>query len=122
MPLDDPALVVDLPEGDQSQPQLLERVEAPDPQQVLLQHADEALRTTVALGLAHEVRRARDAEDADLGREVVADVLASMVVAELEAGGDTVGEGAEALAHPPPDRLERLEAIGAAAGMKADAL
>src|SRR3954452_17674235 len=36
--------------------------------------------------------------------------------------GDVLGERAEALAHALTDRLERLEALGAAAGVKADAL
>src|SRR6476661_8688608 len=45
-----------------------------------------------------------------------------MIVAELKAGGSAFGEGAETLAHPLPDRLQSLEAISAAAGMKADAL
>src|SRR3954468_2026408 len=36
--------------------------------------------------------------------------------------GDVLGEGAEALAHRLPDRLERLEAVSAAAGVDADAL
>src|SRR4051794_20086079 len=74
--------------------------------------------SAVALRLAHEGRRALDAGEADLTLEVVAHV----VVAEPEAGGDVLGEGAEALAHRLPDRLEGLEAVCAAAGMDADAL
>src|SRR5205085_5632668 len=96
--------------------------EAPPPEQVLLQGADEPLGAAVALGLAHEGRRALDAEEADLTLEVVADVLTPVVVAEPEAGSDALGEGAEALAHRLPDRLERLEPVGAAAGVRADAL
>ena len=45
-----------------------------------------------------------------------------MVVAEPEAGGDVPGEGAEAPPDRLPDRLERLEPVGAAAGVDADAL
>src|SRR3954447_14890377 len=52
----------------------------------------------------------------------MADVLAAVIVAQLEAGGDVPGERTEALAHRLPDRLERLEAIGAATGVDADAL
>ena len=45
-----------------------------------------------------------------------------MIVAQLQAGGGVLGERTEALAHRLPDRLERLEAVGAAAGVQADAL
>ena len=53
---------------------------------------------------------------------MVADVLAAVVVAQLEAGGNALGERAKALTHRLLDRLERLEAIGAMAGVDADAL
>src|SRR4051794_34144205 len=122
MPLDDPALVVGLLERDQGQAQLLDRVEVADPQQVLLQGPDEPLGAAVALGLAHEGRRALDAEETDLGLEVVAHVLAAVIVAKGETVGDALGERAEALAHRLLDRLERLEAIGAVAGVEADTL
>ena len=54
--------------------------------------------------------------------EVVAHVLRAVIVAKGETAGDVLAEGAEALAHALTDRLERLEAIGAAAGVKANAL
>src|SRR3954454_23272327 len=78
--------------------------------------------SAVALRLAHERRRALDAEEAALGLDVVAHVLAPVVVAQLQAGGDVLGERAAALAHRLLGRLERLEAVGAPAGMDADAL
>jgi hypothetical protein len=87
-----------------------------------LRHADEPLGAAVALGLADGGRRARDAEEADLGLEVMAHVLGTVVVPKGEAAGHVSGESTEALAHALPHRLERLEAIGAAAGVKADAL
>ena len=43
-----------------------------------------------------------------------------MVVAQLEAGGNALGERAEALTQRLLDRLERLEAIGAMAGVNSD--
>src|SRR3954452_20012075 len=122
VPLDDPGLVVNLPELLERQAQLLDGGEGPDPEQVLLQRPDEPLGAAVALRLAHEGRRALDAGEADLGLEVVAHVLAPVVVAQPQAGGDGLCERAAALAHPPLDRLERLEAVGAPAGMDADAL
>jgi hypothetical protein len=94
VPLDDPGLVVGLLEGEQRQAQFLDGVEAADPQQVLLQHSDEALGTAVPFRLADEGGRALDAEEADLGLEVVADVLTAVVVAEPKAGGDALGEAA----------------------------
>ena len=120
VPLDDPGLVVGLPEGEECQAQLLDGVEAADPQQVLLQHPDEALGAAVPFRLPNERRRAFDAEKADLGLEVVADILTAMVVAEPKAGCDALGEAAMALADGLLDRLEGLEAIGAAAGVDAD--
>src|SRR3954470_5023019 len=45
-----------------------------------------------------------------------------MIVAELKAGGGALGEGAKMLAHALTHGLERLEAIGASAGVEADAL
>jgi hypothetical protein len=87
-----------------------------------LQHPDEPLGAAIglrptprsdvgkadrALGLPPEGRRARDAEEADLALEVVADVLRAVIVTQGEAAGDALGERAEALAHSLPDRLER---------------
>src|SRR4051794_23931948 len=45
-----------------------------------------------------------------------------MIVAELKAGGGALGEGAKMLAHALTNGLERLEAIGASAGVEANAL
>jgi hypothetical protein len=110
-------LVVDSLERDECQPQLLDGREAADPQQVLLQDPDEALGSAVPFRLADEGRRACDAEEADLGLEVVADTLAAVVVAgEPKARSDALGKAAMALADGLLDRLEGLEAIGAAAG------
>ena len=58
VPADDPLPVVRLLEFQQGQPQVLDRVEAPDPEQILLEGAHEALRDAVALRLPHEGRRA----------------------------------------------------------------
>ncbi len=61
---------------------------------------------------AGEAQRAFDAEEADLTLKVVAHVLGAVIVAKGEAMGDVLGEGAEALAHRLPDRLQGLEAVG----------
>jgi hypothetical protein len=55
--LDDPGLVVGLPERLERQAQLLDGVETPDPEQVFLQDPDETLGAAVALGFPHESRR-----------------------------------------------------------------
>src|SRR3954464_15503235 len=122
VPLDDPALVVGPLERDERQAQLLDGLEAPHPEQIFLQRPDEALGAAVALGLADEGGRALDAEEADLGLEVVADILAAVVVAEPEAGGDVLAEAPVASADGLPDRLQGLEPVGAAGGVNADAL
>ncbi len=93
MSFDDPGLVVGLLELLERQAQLLDGLEAPDPKQVFLERADEPLGTAIAFGLAHEGRRAFEAEEGDLILEVVTDILATMVMAELEAGGDLLGKG-----------------------------
>jgi hypothetical protein len=76
--LDDPGAVVGLLEGVERLAQLLDGVEAADPEKVLLESPDEALDTAVALGLAHEGGRARDVEEGKLALEVVGDELASV--------------------------------------------
>jgi hypothetical protein len=115
VPLDDPALVVGPLKCQQRQTQLLDGVEAADPEQVLFQHPNEPLGTAIPLGLAHERGRALDAEEAELGLEIMADILAAVIVAELETGSGALGEATKALAHRLPEWLERLEAVGAAA-------
>jgi hypothetical protein len=64
--LDDPGVVVGVLEGVQGQAQVLDGGEAADPEQVLLEGADEALDAAVALGLTDEGGRARDAEEGEL--------------------------------------------------------
>ena len=91
------------------------------PQEVFLQRTDEALGHAVALGLAHEGRRGLDGEEGDLALEVVGQVVRAMVVAEHEAGGYVLTDGAEVPAHTLADRFQGLEAVGALVGVDADA-
>ena len=56
MSLDDPGGVVGFSEVEERQPQFLDGVEGADPQQVLLQGADEPFGDPVTLGLADEER------------------------------------------------------------------
>src|SRR3712207_6913238 len=89
---DQPSSVVGLAELEQRHAQLLDGVEGPEPEQVLLERADEALGAAIALRCSDERGRARDAEEGDLALEVVADVLRAVVVAEGEAARDARGE------------------------------
>ena len=54
MALEDPAAVVVVLERTQGLAEVLDGVEAPKPEQVFLEDADEALDAAVALGLADE--------------------------------------------------------------------
>ena len=58
---------------------------------------------------------------ASSGLVVIGDELAAVIVAQLQAAGDPLGEGAEAGAHALTERLERLEAGRAAGGVDAQA-
>src|SRR5512132_1786051 len=118
---DQPVGVVPVDEFDQRQAQLLDGLEVPHPQQVFLQRTDEALGDAVAFGLAHEGRRSLDAEEGDLGLEVVRHVVGAVVVAKLQPRCHVVADRAEVAAHPLPDRLQGLEAVGALVGVDADA-
>jgi hypothetical protein len=77
---DQPVGVVPVGELEQRLAQLLDGLEVPNPQQVFLESADEALGDAVAFGLAHEGRRGVDAEEGDLGLEVVRHVVGAVVV------------------------------------------
>src|SRR4051794_37293534 len=105
---DQPPLVVRPPELPQRLDQLGHRGEAPGPQQLLLEGADEPLGTAVALGLPHEARRADHPQESQLPLEVVAEVVAPMVVADGQPTGDPGPERAEVLPHPLTQRLQRL--------------
>ena len=78
--LDDPQLVVLIPELQEGNPELFDGVEVPHPEQVLLECADEPLRTSVAFGGTHEAGGSLDAQEGDLVLEVVGDVLRTVVV------------------------------------------
>ena len=69
--LDQPGRVVGFPEREQRLPQLLDGLEGPHPEQVLLQGADEPLGTAIAFRGADEGGRAVDAEKGQFLLEVV---------------------------------------------------
>ena len=120
--LDDPGPVVGVFEGVERLVQLLDRLEATHPEQVLLERPDEALGATVTFGLADEGGRRRDAEEGELALEVVGNELAAVIVAQLEAGSHALREAAEAGADTLSDRFEGFEACRPSGGVDADAL
>src|SRR3954468_7764092 len=67
--------------------QLLERVEALDPEHLFLERLDELLDGAVGLGLVVKGRAAVDAEVVDLGLVVRRAEAAAAVVAQLQAAG-----------------------------------
>ena len=100
VPLDQPVFVVGLPEVEQGEAELLDGLEGPHPEEVLLERPDEPLGAAVALGRADEGRRALGAEEGDLLLEGVGHVLAAVVVADGETAGGVLGEPAEAARTP----------------------
>src|SRR5487761_284718 len=121
MLLDQPLTVVLVLELEQGQPQLLDGGEVADPEQLLLEGSDEALRNSIALGLAHEGGAGLDAEKAQLGLVVVAHELAAVVVAELEADADLFGIAAENEADALPDGFQRFVSSSPPGGMDTQA-
>ena len=104
-----------------AQAELLDRLEAPHPQQILLQRADEALRDAVAFGLPHEARGAFDAEERDLLLKIVGQVVRPVVVTQPQPTGHAFADAPEAFADALADRLQGLEAGPALGGMEPDA-
>ena len=112
MPGDEPRPIVTLGEVDERQPEVLDRSEAPDPQQVLLQGANEALGDAISLGLAHERGRGLDSQASDFGLKILGHIIAPVIVTQLQPTGDFWSDRAEAAFHALPNRLQRLEPIG----------
>jgi hypothetical protein len=133
MALDQPVLVVGLPEGDQGEAKFLDGPEGPDPEQVRLQRPDEpfggeawhatgsSAMPNVALRGADEGGRGSGAEPGGLALEVAGHVLAAVVVADGEAFGGGLVDAAEALGDALPDRLQRLVPGAVKGGADADA-
>src|SRR3982750_4928358 len=117
VPFDQPGCVVGLTEGQQRLPKLLDGVEGPHPEQVLLERADEALGAAISLGSSHEGGRTRDAQEGKLLLEGVGHVLAPVIVPHRETARDLFGESAEAATYALADGLERLKAGGPACGV-----
>lgn len=120
MALDDPLLVVSALEVEERLSQLLDGLEPLDPEQVFLQRPDEPFGTTVAFWRTNEGGGTCGAKEADLLLKVAAHVLAAVIVADLQARRDVLTDGTEADPDRLADRLQRLEPVGAVAGMDTD--
>src|SRR3954467_11143534 len=110
MPFDEPGRVVDLSKDEQRLTELLNGVEGPHPEQVLLQGPNEALGAAIPLRRPHEGGRTRDAQEGEFLLEGVGHVLAPVIVPHGETAPDPLSKAAEAATHALPDGLERLEA------------
>src|SRR5687767_1753042 len=119
---DQPSFVVGPLEVEQGETELLDGVEGPDPEQVLLERPDEALGAAVPFGRPDKGGRRGGAEPGDLLLEVVRHVLAPMIVADAEALSHILLHGSEVLDDALADRLERLMPGAAQRRMDADAL
>jgi len=122
MPLDEPLFVIESSPKPGRMPHLLGVPESPGPEKLLLQSPEESLNAAVPFRRANERRARGNAEEAQLILEVVADVLASMVMANNEASGDLLGVGAEPLTDALPNWLECLETRGSPGRMDTHAL
>src|SRR5205814_4617500 len=82
MAFDQPSGVVGLTEREQRVAKVLDCIEGPDPQEVLLERSDEALGAAVSLGRPDEGGRAFDVEEFELFLKRVGHVLLSVVVTD----------------------------------------
>src|SRR5215217_5813077 len=97
--------------------ELLERVEALDPEDLFLERLDELLDAAVGLGLVVQGWAARDAEVVDLGLVVIGAKARPAVVAQRQAGSDRLLDRAEALGGDLPEQVGGRPAVHAGCGV-----
>src|SRR5262249_18352275 len=117
-----PLAVVSILELEERPAQLLDGLERPHPQQLLLERSNETRGDAIARGLAHEGRTGSDAEELQLVLKVVTHVLAAVIVPRLQPGGDSRRVAPEDRPHTLPQRLHRFEARPGPGRVEADAL
>src|SRR5215210_8151886 len=97
--------------------ELVERVEALDPEDLFLEGLDELLDAAVGLGLVVVGRAAGDAEVIDLGLVVIGAKARPAVVAQRQAGSDRLLDRAEALGGDLPEEVGGGPAVHAGCGV-----
>src|SRR4051794_20217968 len=80
MPCRNPNFVIAPPDLQQCQAEFLDGVEAPCPEQILFQRADEAPGAAVALRPPYKGRRAGNAEEGGFALKRIRDMLAATIV------------------------------------------
>src|SRR5919199_1349081 len=110
MAADQPVAVIALLEGEERLPEVLDRGEVLDPEELFFQGADEALGAAVALRLPHKRRTAGDAQEPQLGLEQMAHELAPMIVPQGQPDSDLLAVSAEVGLDALTERLQGLEA------------
>ena len=85
--LNQPVLVVESAKLFQCPNQFRDRLEVPDPQQLLLEGPEEAFNTAIAFRLANECRRRLDPQEGEFVLQVVAHELGGVIMPESESFG-----------------------------------
>ena len=107
---------------EQGQAEVFDGLEAPHPQEIFLQRADEALRHAVTFGRSHKARGTLNPEERDLLLEIGGQVVRPVVVTQPQPAGGAVADPAEAFADTLADGLQGLEAVAALGRLQTDAL
>jgi hypothetical protein len=119
-PLDQPLVVVALLESQQCVAQLFHGNKGLHPQKLFLEGTDEAFGAAVALRLPDEGRAGCHAQEAQFTLEVVAHILAAVIVTDSEHLGDPSRVATEMHPQPLTQRLQGFESGAASGGMDAD--
>ena len=113
MPLDAPVVVVALFESGEGALQVVETVEALEPEKLLLEGADEPLRHTIGLGLADKGKARRPAEEGDPVLDVVGRAKASWSALQPRPRDSGLGQRSEAyVSVPASDRFDQSRSRG----------
>src|SRR5919205_505673 len=122
MPPDQPLPVVALPESEQGLTEVFYGSEVLHPEELFFKGTDEAFGAAVPLWCPYEGGAAGDAEEAQLGLEMIAHELAAVIVSQSQPSGDLFAVGPEVGADALPQRLQGIEARAATGRMDAHAL